>query len=516
MNDQSNIYLYNTLTRKKDLFQPIDAANVRMYACGPTVYDFAHIGNARPIIVFDVLFRLLRHVYGEDHVTYVRNITDVDDKINARAASEGVSIEDVTKRTTVQFHKDIAALGVLKPTVEPRATDHIEEMKALIETLVERGHAYVADNHVLFDVVSMAEYGELSKRPMDEMIAGARVEVASYKKNPTDFVLWKPSKDGEPSWPSPSGIGVPGRPGWHIECSAMAAKHLGQTFDIHGGGIDLTFPHHENELAQSRCAHGTDTMANVWMHNGFVQVEGEKMSKSLGNFITINDLLETEKFGGRRWDGDVLRLAMLMTDYRKPIDWTIERLIDAEKTIKRWKRTLHKFKAPLESRLSTQAVEALKNDLNTPEFIHVVKRLNLDANKKGFQGEEPPCDEPGRIEEKRHSAELLKGSLQLLGFEFSKNSIHVEPGKMKIIGSDVTLTLHISPIYAEPTVTIEDLANAPKDLNSRIDSRLELIASNKWAEADVLRAALLTQGIQLNDSKDSETGGRVTTWEVKR
>src|SRR5688572_3225952 len=284
--------LYNTLTRRKEPFRPIDPANVRMYVCGPTVYDYAHIGNARPIVVFDVLFRLLRDLYGPEHVTYARNITDVDDKINARAAEEGIDIRALTERTTRQFHADIAALGVLPPTVEPRATGHIEEMKRLTEALVARGHAYVAEGHVLFDVASMPDYGRLANRSLEEMEAGARVEVAPYKKGPMDFVLWKPSKPGEPAWPSPCGINSAGRPGWHLECSAMSEKHLGVMFDIHGGGIDLVFPHHENEIAQSRCAHGTPVMASVWMHNGFLQVEGEKMSKSLGNFVTINELLQ--------------------------------------------------------------------------------------------------------------------------------------------------------------------------------------------------------------------------------
>ena len=303
--------LYNTLTRHKAEFVPIDPNNVRMYVCGPTVYDYAHIGNARPVIVFDVLFRLLRHIYGPDHVTYVRNITDVDDKINARAARDfpdlplNEAIRKVTEATEKQFHEDIAALGVLPPTYEPRATEYIrrkeggEDMVSLIETLVKNGHAYVAEDHVLFDVASMPDYGRLSNRSLDEMEAGARVEVAPYKKGPMDFVLWKPSKPGEPAWPSPAGIKTPGRPGWHIECSAMAGALLGPVFDIHGGGIDLTFPHHENEIAQSRCAHNTPVMANVWMHNGFLQVEGEKMSKSLGNFVTIHELLDTDKFGGR-------------------------------------------------------------------------------------------------------------------------------------------------------------------------------------------------------------------------
>src|ERR1041385_8162685 len=261
--------LYDTLTRDKRGFTPLDPKRVRMYVCGPTVYDFAHIGNARPVIVFDVLFRLLRHLYGADHVTYVRNITDVDDKINARAAER----------------------GPLPPTVEPRATEHIEEMKVLIERLIASNHAYAAEDHVLFSVPSMPDYGKLARRSLDEMMAGARVRVAPHKRDPMDFVLWKPSQPGAPSWPSPSGIAAPGRPGWHIECSAMSWKHLGETFDIHGGGIDLVFPHHENEIAQSCCAFHSKLMANFWMHNGFLQVEGEKMSKSLGNFAIIRDVL---------------------------------------------------------------------------------------------------------------------------------------------------------------------------------------------------------------------------------
>ncbi|MEC9368376.1 MAG: cysteine--tRNA ligase, partial [Pseudomonadota bacterium] len=276
------LVLYNTLTRKKEAFTPLDPDNVRMYVCGVTVYDYAHIGNARPAIIFDVLFRLLRHLYGREHVTYARNITDVDDKINARATEEKVSIGELTGRTIRQLHADIEALGCLPPTVEPLATAHIPQMKALIEALVEKGHAYVAEEHVLFHVPSMPGYGKLSGRSVDDMIAGARVEVAPYKKDAMDFVLWKPSKTGEPSWPSPCGIKTLGRPGWHIECSAMADAHLGKTFDIHGGGIDLVFPHHENEIAQSVCGHGTPLMARYWMHNGFLQVEGEKMSKSLG------------------------------------------------------------------------------------------------------------------------------------------------------------------------------------------------------------------------------------------
>ncbi len=318
--------LYNTLTRTKDEFHPLDPKNVRMYVCGPTVYDFAHIGNARPVIVFDVLFRLLRHIYGADHVTYVRNITDVDDKINARAAEEGVSIRDVTERTAKQYFEDVAALGALPPTHQPRATEYVRQMIAMIERLIAAGFAYPAEGHVLFDVGSKSDYGKLSRRSLDEMIAGARVEVAPYKRNAMDFVLWKPSKPGEPSWPSPWGSG---RPGWHIECSAMSEALLGETFDIHGGGIDLVFPHHENEIAQSEGAHNDHPLARVWMHNGFLQVEGEKMSKSLGNFFTIRDLLKD-------WPGEVLRFNMLRTHYRQPMDWTVQGLKESATTLERW------------------------------------------------------------------------------------------------------------------------------------------------------------------------------------
>src|SRR5712691_2698372 len=315
-----DLKLYDTLTREKRPFEPLDPTRVRMYVCGPTVYDFAHIGNARPVIVFDVLFRLLRHLAKENgwgEVVYVRNITDVDDKINARAAEEypglplNEAIRAVTEKTEKQYHEDVGALGCLSPTIEPRATEHIAEMRDLIGRLVASGHAYVAEEHVLFSVPSMPDYGRLAKRSLDEMIAGARVDVAPYKRDPMDFVLWKPSKPGEPAWPSPSGIAAPGRPGWHIECSAMSDRWLWteeksrlserglahpHQFDIHAGGVDLVFPHHENEIAQSRCAFHSSVMANYWMHNGFLQVEGRKMAKSEGNFITIRDLLETEKF----------------------------------------------------------------------------------------------------------------------------------------------------------------------------------------------------------------------------
>src|SRR5476651_18436 len=379
--------LYDTLTREKRVFSPLDPSRVRMYVCGPTVYDFAHIGNARPVIVFDVLFRLLRHLYGEKHVTYVRNITDVDDKINARAAERGISIGELTKKTYDDFKADVAALGCLEPTVEPRATEHIDEMKLLIERLVKSGHAYVAEDNVLFNVPSMPDYGQLSKRPLDEMIAGSRVEVAPYKKDPTDFALWKSSKPGEPGWPSPAGIKGLGRPGWHIECSAMAWKHLGETFDIHGGGIDLVFPHHENEIAQSRCAFHTGVMANYWMHNGFLQVEGEKMSKSVGNFVTIHELLSSPTFGGRSWEGPTLRLAMLRTHYRQPIDWTCRGLEESAQTLRNWANVLDQQQTSFSSDElpPPDFIYAIADDLNTPMALGEMHKLADSARKGEFQ-----------------------------------------------------------------------------------------------------------------------------------
>ena len=392
--------LHNTLTRRKEDFAPIDPRAVRLYVCGPTVYDFAHIGNARPVIVFDVLFRLLRHIYGSDHVIYVRNITDVDDKINARAARDypdlplNEAIAKVTEATERQFHDDVAALGCLPPTEEPRATQYIEKMRAMIERLVARGVAYVAEDHVLFSPSAMdalpgaPRYGALAHRSLDEMLAGARVDVAPYKRDPMDFVLWKPSKPNEPSWPSPAGIAAPGRPGWHIECSAMSMATLLEpfggglecddpsrnVFDIHGGGIDLVFPHHENEIAQSCCAFGSRRMANVWLHNGFLQVESEKMSKSLGNFVTIHELLRTTRFGGRKWSGEALRLAMLRGHYRQPIDWTVKALEEAEATLDRWYDGVGDVEASKET-CARRVLDALSDDLNTPEAIAELHRL---------------------------------------------------------------------------------------------------------------------------------------------
>ncbi len=362
----SQLRIHDTLSREKREFVPIDPENVRMYVCGPTVYDKAHIGNARPIVVFDVLARLLRHIYGDDHVTYARNITDIDDKINARAHERGISIRDLTDDTIKVFHADMAALNALPPDVEPRATDTIDEMIAMIQVLIDKGNAYPAEGHVLFNVPSMQDYGQLSRRKRDEQIAGARVDPAPYKQDPADFVLWKPSdpEKGEPGWDSPWGYG---RPGWHIECSAMSKSILGETFDIHGGGLDLIFPHHENEIAQSRCAHDTDVMANYWMHNGYLMAEGEKMSKSLGNFYTVNELLD-------EFPGEAIRLLLLKTHYRQPLDFTKEGLASAKREMDRMYIPLRGLRdlAPVKPREGYESgvTVSLYDDLNTPAAIH--------------------------------------------------------------------------------------------------------------------------------------------------
>ncbi|MGL5735520.1 MAG: cysteine--tRNA ligase, partial [Beijerinckiaceae bacterium] len=425
MTTQAPIRLYNTLTKTKEEFHPLDPENVRMYVCGPTVYDEAHIGNARPVIVFDVLFRLLRHVYGADHVTYVRNLTDIDDKINKRAFERWdkkrpllQEIRALTEKTAAQFHADVDALGNLRPTHEPRATEYVcdgekrTDMVRIIEKLITRGHAYVAEGHVLFDVPSMPHYGRLARRTKDDMLAGARVDVAPYKKDPMDFVLWKPSDPAtEPGWDSPWGFG---RPGWHIECSAMSGALLGETFDIHAGGIDLIFPHHENEIAQSCCAFGVEKMASVWMHNGFLQVEGEKMSKSLGNFYTINELLRTDKFGGRSWPGDVLRFAMLKTHYRQPIDWTVRALEEAEKKIKQYQRLLEKFDTREDAEIPTSIISALSDDLNIVSAL-----TEIDALARRVHGivQSMPTSEASAITVQSDFANQLRVALTFFGID---------------------------------------------------------------------------------------------------
>ncbi len=384
----TTIRLNNTKTRKREDFVPIDPKNVRLYLCGPTVYDRAHIGNLRPSLVFDVLFRLLKEVYGADHVTYVRNFTDVDDKINARAAETGRAIGDITAETIQWYHDDLDAVGLQRPTHEPRATDHIAQMIAMIEVLIAKGHAYAAEGHALFAVDSYADYGALSGRSVDDMIAGARVEVAPYKRNPMDFVLWKPSGDGVPGWDSPWGYG---RPGWHIECSAMSLELLGESFDIHGGGNDLQFPHHENEIAQSSCAHPTGEFARYWVHNEMLQVEGKKMSKSLGNFFTIRDLL------AQGIPGEVIRLVMLGTHYSKTMDWTEARRAEAEGTLRKWYGILHghgfgpELVAALEADgkwvPDAEFIGVLANDLNTSGALarlHVLAKGKTPVALAGF------------------------------------------------------------------------------------------------------------------------------------
>ncbi len=502
---RQEIRLTNTLTRQKEVLTPFDPANVRMYVCGPTVYDFAHIGNARPVIVFDVLFRLLRHVYGPDHVTYVRNITDVDDKINARALRDfpdlplNEAIRKVTEKTGDQFHKDVAALGCLTPSVEPRATENIDQMIALIGKLIDQGHAYVARGEegleVLFDVLSMPEYGGLSNRSLGEQQAGARIAVEGHKKSPGDFVLWKQSRDDQPGWdavfnlpkPNRKALGlsdetltIHGRPGWHIECSAMSERYLWteieerlsdgalahpHQFDIHGGGLDLIFPHHENEIAQSRCAFETPRMAQIWMHNGFLQVEGQKMSKSLGNFVTIHELLQTDKFGSRSWPGEVLRLAMLMTHYREPIDFSVKRLEEAETKLRAWQRAAENAEM---SDPSEEVVGALADDL-------------------GFQRAQPAIDALARKANAgdAEAAERLAATLDFLGF--GTNSLLVQ-------------------IDASENEAVE----------AAIADRLAALAAKDYPKADAIRANLLTKGIQLMDYKDPATGARRTKWENKK
>jgi cysteinyl-tRNA synthetase len=470
MASDQTIRLHNTLTRAKEDFVPLDRNNVRMYVCGPTVYDFAHIGNARPAIVFDVLFRLLRHVYGAEHVTYVRNITDVDDKINARAARDwpdlplNEAIRRVTETTAAQYQKDTTALGCLPPTEQPRATDNIEGMQKLIGQLIANHHAYEAAEvgEVLFDVQSMPDYGALSGRDLDNNLAGARVEVDAHKHNAADFVLWKRSSANEPGWDSPWGRG---RPGWHIECSAMSERYLGQVFDIHAGGLDLIFPHHENEIAQSRCAHGTDNMARYWLHNGFLQVEGQKMSKSLGNFITINELLETEKFGGRKWPGEVLRLAMLMTHYREPIDFTVRRLEEAEERLRGWQRTASAAKGT--GTVDPSVIEALSDDLGFHRASIAIDVIARKANR----GVET-------------AVECVAATLKFFGF--TTDSLLVS-----------------SEVFDHSRI------------DDAVSTRLAALNAKDFKQADEIRAALLAEGIQLMDSKN-DAGERVTKWELKR
>jgi cysteinyl-tRNA synthetase len=378
-----SLVIYNTLSRDKEPFAPLDAGHVRMYVCGPTVYDYVHIGNARPVVAFDVLYRLLKRRY--PRVTYVRNITDIDDRIMVRAVDNGETIEALTSRTSGAYQNDMLRLGALAPDVEPRATQYVADMVAMIRRLVDNGHAYAAEGHVLFSVPSMSDYGRLSRRSRDELVAGARVEVAPYKKDPADFVLWKPSADDQPGWPSPWGRG---RPGWHIECSAMSARHLGETFDIHAGGLDLIFPHHENEIAQSRSAFGHAIMAKYWMHNGFLNISGEKMSKSLGNFFTVHELLDQHP-------AEAIRLLLLTAHYRQPLDFTHEGLTQAKATLDRWYGALRGKDARLGNSVPQSVEDALNDDLNTPLAISALHalgdpaELRAGANALGLLQQDP-------------------------------------------------------------------------------------------------------------------------------
>ena len=511
--------LWNTMKRAKEEFRPLDwqdpgkaeaDRHVRMYVCGPTVYDYAHIGNARPVIVFDVLYRLLRHLYGADHVTYVRNITDVDDKINRRAARDypdlplNAAIAKVTQATADQFHADVAALGCLPPDHEPRATDFVtgrsdgHDMVSMIATLIEKGHAYEAGGEVLFDVTSMADYGQLSNRKLDEQRAGARIAVEGHKRNPGDFVLWKLSSRGEPGWEAPWGreaweasgrTGTPiGRPGWHIECSAMSEAYLGQTFDIHGGGLDLIFPHHENEIAQSRCAHGTAAMAQLWMHNGYLQLEGRKMSKSDGNFVTIHDLLHTKRFGRRSWPGAVLRLAMLMTQYREPIDFSVKRLEEAASIFASFQRITQRW-VPEQGTPIESVVTMLRDDLNTPNAIGELQRLNRAdddvAATLSLLGLFDDSDFDGARQRRAAETSGVRGALE-------RANAAVEESELAAIGL------------------------SRSDVLQKIAERLDLLRAKNFAEADRIRDELLAEGIQLKDGKDPDTGERITTWEMKR
>jgi cysteinyl-tRNA synthetase len=467
-----SLRLYNTLTRTKEEFSPIDPNNVRMYVCGPTVYDFAHIGNARPVIVFDVLFRLLRHLYGESHVTYVRNITDVDDKINARALRDfpnlplNEAIRLVTEKTANQFQSDASALGCLTPTEEPRATDNIQGMIDIISTLIKKGHAYTAAGEVLFSVSSIADYGKLSGRKLEDQQAGARVAVEAHKKNPADFVLWKLSSADEPGWDSPWGRG---RPGWHIECSAMSKRYLGEVFDIHGGGLDLIFPHHENEIAQSRCAHGSDVMANVWMHNGFLQVEGQKMSKSLGNFVTIADVL-------KEWPGVVARFNMLKSHYRQPIDWTVAGLQESQNILLKFKKWFRaELVDPHDVDPAPDFVSVLANDLNSHEAISVLHGL------------------VGAIEASAQT-DVRTHNLLLSDFSFA----------IRLLGLEEIALLQEKREKA-------GLLDSKDKIIRLIEDRLVARHTKNWKESDRIRDELDAMGVAIKDNKDG-----TTTWEVKR
>ena len=474
------IRLTNSKTRTKEDFVPIDPSNVRMYVCGPTVYDRAHLGNARPVVVFDTLFRLLRHVCGEGHVTYVRNFTDVDDKINAealrrqKAGSPGTLeelIHERTEETIAWYHADMDALGARRPTFEPRATEFIAQMIAMTEGLIASGHAYAVEGHVLFRVRSYKDYGKLSGRSVDDMIAGARVEVAPFKEDPMDFVLWKPSSGEEPGWASPWGKG---RPGWHIECSAMAHELLGESFDIHGGGLDLQFPHHENEIAQSACAHPHGDFAHYWLHNEMLQVEGKKMSKSLGNFFTVRDLLD------QGIPGEVIRFVLLMTHYRSPMDWTAEKARQAEATLRKIAELLHSdtlslpWVDPNSIKPPDEVIEALANDLNTSlALTHLNKYL------------------------KEGDYVALLGSLNVLGFY---------PDALKLRFSPFAAQSHAdesSSGYSVSTLGLDRRSSEllVENMEKLTSLRSAALASKDFSAVDALKSALIAAGVEVRMSK---------------
>jgi cysteinyl-tRNA synthetase len=458
------IRLYNTLTRAKEDFAPIDARNVRLYVCGPTVHDFAHIGNGRAFTVFDVLFRLLRHAYGAANVTYVRNITDIEDKINAAAQKNGETIRALTERTTAAFHADMAALGNLPPDIEPRATEHIPRMIAMIATLIDGGFAYEAEGHVLFSIVAMPDYGRLSRKNLDEQREGARVEVAPYKRDAGDFVLWKPSTPDLPGWDSPWGRG---RPGWHIECSAMTEAHLGETFDIHGGGLDLIFPHHENEIAQSVCAHRGKPLARYWLHNGFLTAAaGEKMSKSLGNFVTVHELLE-------EWPGEAIRLALLSGHYREPLEFSRERLGQAKQALDRFylglRETANAGIAPNGMGDAGAVLDALNDDMNTPLALARMHEHLRDLNVNLQEGR--------TAEAARHAASLVAGG-NLLGL------LQQAP--------ETWLKGDQSDLSIEDAIARRNVARKSRD----------------FAEADLIRGELMAKGVILEDKPGGKTEWR--------
>ena len=453
-----SLNLYDTFSNSKKKFEPIDPKNIRMYVCGPTVYDYPHVGNARPVIVFDILFRILQNLYGTEHVTYVRNITDVDDKIINASQENNEDINELTSRTINYFHADAKYIGAMEPTFEPRATDHIAEMINIIETLIKKNYAYVAENNVLFSSTKFSKYGSLSGKNLEEMIAGSRVDVESYKQEASDFILWKPSKDNEPGWDSPWGKG---RPGWHIECSAMSEKLLGKTFDIHGGGQDLIFPHHENEIAQSECANG-EKFANYWVHNGFVTVEGSKMAKSDGNFVTVNELKE-------KYQGEVIRLTMILTHYRQPLNWTNDNLQESKKTLDKWYQYFSEvdFKPDLSVMIDDNVMNALNDDMNTPQAIAELHKLFKNCKS-----------------DDQDSLNQFLISAQFLGLMNDEPSQWLSWGKENII---------VDQNKIESLITQRNTARANKD----------------FAEADRIRDELENLGIVLEDK------GAETTWKTK-